>query len=675
MRWTGWIQWIASAVALACAAANAQELPPCSTLPCSIVHTVADSDQAVPLEYTFTISTPGTYQLTLTDLGAQAPLNAPLADVKLAITSGTAIVGTPLASPGTTQFSAVAGTYVIHVTGKPGVGLGSGPVGIEVASTAGGAPVALFSGTLALAASSLPSDESVLSDSFTVTTAGSYQLALSDLQVPQALSVVLAVIIAPGASTPAAVLGGGGPNTTTVALVAGTYDVFGVGQAGSSNSGLFSVSVTAVGGTTPLYSNVQPIGATTLVGNVPLQAGSYTLNLADLQFPAALLQLEAVVTLNGQAVQAPLTAAGSESFTAAAATYQVFAAPSAAASGGGYTVDLRSSSGASLLDVARAVSGSGGAVLGYSFDAALQSGGTFTLDLADFAFPTAFTTLQAVAVQNGATLGAGLSAAGTVNISATSGALSLLVFATPNASSLPSAGLFGIDVASGAGASPLFQATQAVGEPFSSQQVSIPTGGLYTVTASDLGFPQTLQSLAVVVTQGSSLVGSIYASPSSGTLTFKATPGDYLVNILAQPQGASDEAGTYAVEVASAPSPPTAKLISNVTSVQSGGTVTLQWSSENATSCTGSSSPQSGFSGTLPTSGTLTSSALTVSTTFTLTCTGIGGASTPQSIAVTITKGGGGGAISPALLALLASLAVARARGERRRLTRGACGS
>ena len=661
-----WVLRILSAAVLVPTVVNAQELPPCNSLPCTTVHTVAASDQAVPLEYTFTISTPGNYQLTLTDLGAQAPFDAPLAYVKLAITSGTAIVGTPLTTAGTTQFNVTTpGTYVIHVTGKPGTGLGSGPIGIQVQSTSGGASVAQFSGTLALPASALPSNESVLSDSFTVQTAGNYQVALTDLQFPQALSTVLAVIIVPGASSPAVVLGGGEPTTATVFLQATTYDVFAVGQS-QGNSGLFSVTAN----TTPAYSKIQTVGTASLIGSVPLQADSYTLKLVDLAFPSTLSQIGALVTLDGQAVQSPLTGAGSQPFTVATAgTYQVFATGAAGSSGGSYTVDLLNPSGASLLEAARAVSGTTGSVLGYSFDTTLQSAGTYTLDLADFDVPNAFTALQALAVQSGAKLGAGLSAAGSVSISPAAGALSVLVFATPNANDSPSAGLFGVDVAVSSTASPLFQATQAVGQLFAGQQVSITTPGDYSVTASDVGFPEPLGSLAVVVTQGANLIGKIFVA---GTLKFSAMPGNYFVNVLAQPQatqpGESDEAGTYATTVSSTPSPPTATLMSNVTSVQSGGTVLLQWSSTAATSCTASSTPQSGFSGTVATSGQQMSSALTQSTTFTLTCTGAGGESTPQSITVTITKGGGGGGMSPALLALLASLALVRGmRAARRR--------
>jgi hypothetical protein len=669
--WIGRIPWIAALVALLATPAGAQQLAPCSSLPCTAVHTVAASDQGAPLEYTFTIGTPGTYQLTLTDLGAQAPFNAPLAYVKLAITSGSMIVGTPLTAAGSTQFSAQAGTYLIHVTGKPGPDLGSGPIGIEIQSTSGGAPVAQFSGILALPPMPLPSNESVLSDSFTVETAGNYQIALTDLQLPQALSTLLLVIIEPGTATPVVTLGGApGSYTQTVALASGTYDIFAVGQAGSSNSGLLSATVTASGGATPLYSKVVPIGATTLIGNATLSAGNYTLKIADLQFPGALAQLGALVTLEGQAVAAPLTGAGEQTFTAVAATYQVFATATAGSGGGSYTVDLTSSSGASLIDAAQAVSAPSGSVLGYSFATSLQSGGTYTLDLADFDLPTAFTTLQAAAVQGGALSGSGLNAAGTASISVASGPLSLLVFATPNANSSPSAGLFGIDIATGADTSPAFQATQAVGQPFASQQVSITTPGNYSVTASDIGFPETLESLAVVVTEGANLIGKIY---TSGTFNFSATPGDYVLTVLAQPQPATqaepDEAGTYATSVSSVPSPPTVTLTSNVTQVQSGGTVLLQWSSDDATSCTASSSPASGFSGTVATSGQKTSSALTESTTFTLTCTGAGGTSDPKSITVTVTPGkSGGGAVSPLLLAILAGFALARARRTRARI-------
>ena len=59
------------------------------------VHTLAEPQTGVPIEHTFDISTAGTYTVTLTDLGATLTPSAPLASVKLAVTGGDAIVGTP----------------------------------------------------------------------------------------------------------------------------------------------------------------------------------------------------------------------------------------------------------------------------------------------------------------------------------------------------------------------------------------------------------------------------------------------------------------------------------------------------------------------------------------------------------------------------------------------------
>ncbi|QQS15437.1 MAG: fibronectin type III domain-containing protein [Candidatus Moraniibacteriota bacterium] len=79
---------------------------------------------------------------------------------------------------------------------------------------------------------------------------------------------------------------------------------------------------------------------------------------------------------------------------------------------------------------------------------------------------------------------------------------------------------------------------------------------------------------------------------------------------------------------------PTISLSANPTSITSGQSSTLTWSSTNATSCTASGS----WSGTKATSGTQSVSPATTST-YTLTCTGTGGA-TNQSATVTVGSGG-----------------------------------
>src|SRR5579872_5562559 len=73
------------------------------------VHTLATATTGVPVEHPISIANAGTYQITLTDLGAaNTPTPAPLASVKLALTSGDAVVGTPLTKAGVLTFTATA---------------------------------------------------------------------------------------------------------------------------------------------------------------------------------------------------------------------------------------------------------------------------------------------------------------------------------------------------------------------------------------------------------------------------------------------------------------------------------------------------------------------------------------------------------------------------------------
>lgn len=77
--------------------------------------------------------------------------------------------------------------------------------------------------------------------------------------------------------------------------------------------------------------------------------------------------------------------------------------------------------------------------------------------------------------------------------------------------------------------------------------------------------------------------------------------------------------------------PPTATISANPTTISTGSSSTLTWSSTNATDCTASG----GWSGSKATSGTQSVSP-TVTTTYTLTCSGAGGTSAPSSATVTV---------------------------------------
>jgi hypothetical protein len=637
--------------------AHAQQPPTCTAVPCSEVHTVAAPDQGVPLEFTFTVSLAGTFQITLTDLGAQALIAAPLASVKLAITSGSTVVGMPLAAAGSAQFDATPGTYAVHIIGQPGPKPGSGPVGVQIKNTADSSVVASFSGTLA-PSSIVPSNETVVDDDLSIPSDDNYTVTLTDLSLPGPLGTALVAIVQPGGNIIYPAPGSPGP----VAIAKGTYSLFAVGQTATGTpGGLYSIVVSGAQAGV-VYNRTLAVGAVQLLGSPTLTADNYSLSATDLALPNALTQLAAMVTLNGQSV-ATLAAAGQQAFPGTANTYQVFAVGTAGASGAAsYAVRVQSQTAgtAPALTIARAVSTPGGATTAYSFDANIASAGTYSLDLADFSFPAQFTSLSAAAVQNGALLGTPLNRAASMNVTPAAGPISLLVFA--NAAT--GGGLFGIDLAT-AGASPVFDTTQGVGQLFSVRRLSITAPGSYSVTVSDVNFPSPLATFSVVVTQGATLIGSIYGG---GTFAFPATAGNYALNFIAQP-GGTDKAGTYAIGVAPTPAAPAVMLQSDAASVTPGSTVHLIWSTTAATACTASG----GWSGSQPTSGTATSAPLNSATTFTLSCTGAGGTSS-QSVTVAISTpskgggGGGGGALDPALLGLLGLVlagVVVRALGSR----------
>ena len=664
--------WLTRALVLAtgcvalCATAQAQ-----STDLLDVSQSIAGPDRGVPIDHNFTISTAGTYKVTLTDIGATLkPTSAPLAAVKLAITNGATVVGTPLtATPPLTggaesgQFSATPGTYTVHVIGVPGSGPGSGPVDIQITNTADGSTVDDYSATLALPAGAIPNNDAVINDSFTVSTTGTYQVTLTDFKMPQALSTLTLAITQQGGSLVTTLNAAGSTSATFTAGV--TYQIFAIGQAGSPNTGVFSAAVT---GAAPVYSKTVAVGSAASVGSVALTAGSsYTLNLTDLIYPSLPLgQLGAVVTLNGASI-AQLSAAGNKSFTATTGgTYQVFAfgVPATPPGTGSYTVTVQPPTGAALLSAAQAVATPGGTASAYTFNTNVQSAGSYTANIADFKFAAAFTSLSAVVVQGNSTLGTMANAAGAddtpASITAATGPLSILVFAQAGTSG----SLFAVNLV-GSSSTPVFQVNQGVGELFGTQQVTVTTAGQYTVSVTDLAFPTAFTSLDAIATQGITRLGTVY---TGGSFNFSATPGDYTINVIAQP-GGTDNAGTYYMSVGPTPPAPTVTLTSSASSVTSGGTVTLNWSSQGATSCT---STGGSFTGTQALSGSVTTAAITSATTFSLTCVGAGG-STTQSVTVNITasspgggKSGGGAINEMTLLALVAALLL-KTGGESRR--------
>ena len=664
---------------LACSFFCAQAYGQSATL--NEVHTVAAPTVAAPAEHSFTIDSAhaGVLTVTLSDPGAALTPAAPLGAVALEITSGSSAVtlnlpggttGTALTTAGKASFTALAGTYVVHVVGTPG-SAGTGLTDVQIADPQS-AVLAEFSDTLAVPAGGLPSTLGVLNDQFTVAD-GTYTVTLSDMRFPQALPLVtLAIVPQGGAPIVTLSLDGTTPSANmSVALQSGvTYRVFAVGEVSDAiaNGGLFGVNVAPAGGGASVYGETVSVGAVELITKQTLPATTFTLTVNDLQFPTPLQAsgVGAAVTQNGISAAQQTGTGTTPAFSTNGSAYEIFGVglPASTAGAGAYTVTLQpgTAGAAPALSVARAVVPADGSINVYSYDTTLVAE-PYTLSLTDFAVPAAFTSVQAALVQGGAIVGAALTHPGPATLTAMQGPASVLVYARSSAAG----GLFGLDLtAVGAGAS-AFSISQGVGQAFTGRKITVSQGGNYTVSVSDVAFPAAFSSLYVVVTRGVTSVGYI---AGSGTLKFDATGGDYFVNFIAQPTGAM-KAGTYAISVAPTPAAPTLNLTSSSPTVSSGTAATLSWTSTNATTCSASG----GWSGTKPTSGPATSGLLTSDTTFTLACTGPGGSIT-QSVVVKIAtasdstggggKGGGGG-LGLELLLLAATLGLNALRfGDRR---------
>lgn len=661
---------VASAALLAPVYAGAQ-----STTLLNELHTIATPTAAVPIEHTFTAAAAGKYTVTLTDVGAGLTPPTPLSVAKMAITQGSAIVGTPAVLQGTgtatLTFTATANTaYTLHVVGAPAKGVSSGLIGEDVAAP-DGSSAATYVDSLSLPTPMAANGESILSDTFSVATQDNYTVTLQDYQLPKSLKTLILAIVATGGGVVTTLpVPGTGLMQTSLPLSPGSYQIVAIGQTDSTDptavGGLFSASVTSGSGAPPYPAKIVTVGAVTQVQANTLAAGSYSLQLADLNYPTALASIAAVLVRDdgGAPVAGPLTAAGSQSFTVATTMTNKYlayavATPQSSATGlGSYSLQVQPSPAATPpISVARIVgtpsNGSTTYPSPFSFDETLPGAGTYTAQVTDFAFPGPLASINLAAVQNGAVVATLANNPGSLTINAATGPLTLLAYSQANSGG----GIFGIDISSAGGTSVL-STTQAVGTAFIQRPISITTAGSYQVTAMDVGFPANFASLYVLVTQGPQQVGKILGG---GTFSFDATPGNYFVNFFALP-GGSDQAGTYGLSVAPTPPAPTVTLNSSASSVASGGTVTLTWSTQNATSCSASD----GWSGTEPTSGSATSPAITVATKFTLTCTGPGG-STSQSVSVTISTstpsgggGGGGGALSILTLLGLAGGLLAR---------------
>lgn len=655
----------------ACAGALAQ------TPVVATTHTVVEQGEPPAVEHDFTVTNAGSYSVTVTDLGSKLPSPAPLASVAMAVTQGGNLVGTPVAAPGTAiTFNAAANTqYTIHVVGVPGAALGSGPIEEDVTDSSGNN---VFSSIDSLASpAQQPGTAGILTTALNVQTSGPYTIALTDLQFPAALQASALLLI--DNTTGSSVALSNPPSTSfqdTVTLTAGdAYQIVAYGIQAAQTGGLFGVAVTPASGAA-IYSDIVPVGAVTLLSTsvsgtaqnaFTLGSGAATLSLTDLSFPTVPLSSAGAILVDAttQTAAASVTGTGSQviSTPSTSDSYQVYAyaVADSTANWGSYSVAVQQGTSFPFLE-SRAVSTPGSSIQAFSLDTRAPAAGSYVITLTDFKFPASLAADALVAVQDGQIVKS-INAAGNFTASLAAGPVTLLAFGEEGSGSSP--GLMGVDLSPAAGGGPVFDVTEGVGTGFSSSSFTVTSAQAVQADVADLKFPTPLANLNLAVTSGTTLVGSIASAGSSGSFPFTAAANTtYNVNVLAQPATPANSqqsaAGTYAMSVDAAP---VVTLSAGSTSVASGGTVSLTWSSQNATSCTASASPSnSAWSGSENTSGgPMTTSALTATTTFSLSCAG-GGGSSSASVTVSVTAApasgghGGGGAIDLELLLALAAM-------------------
>jgi tetratricopeptide (TPR) repeat protein len=623
------------------------------------VHTVAASGEAVPVEFGIDIVGSGNYDVTLTDLGAPTvpgDTGTPLAAVRLAVTRDATVIGTSLTEPGTLSFAATANThYVIRVTGKPGA-LGSGLFRVDVRSSGASTALSSFVDILAPPPGEPATGQFVLDTPLSVPSTGNYDVSLHDLLLPARLPQLLLAVVEEGGPliVPLATSSTNSSVSQTVTLESTRqYRIFSIAvPATPISGGLYGFDVSAAGGGASALSRTVPVGGAVLLGSINLAGGAHTLTLHDLAFPEALAATVVDVVKGGQLVQ-QATAVGDVAFTAAAGPHDVYAfgAPASNALGGSLSAAIAPTGAASVFSGAHVFAAAGGPVA-YSYDATIANAAAFRVRLADYQFPAAFQTLRLAAVQNGAVLGTPLTAAGSIDVNAAQGKLSLLALARGDSSG----SLFGVDVTPTALGAVAFETTQGVGGTFIARKLSVNSTMSFDVRVSDLMFPARFTNLSTAVTRGSDRIGLTFGG---GTFSFDATPGNYFLNIIALPD-ATEGAGTYAAAVTQRPPPPVVTLTASPDRLtSSGGAVDLTWSTQAATGCTASG----GWSGSKAASGTERSAVITAATKFTLACTGAGGTTTKDLTVSVIAdppaKGGGGGAFEAAWLWLLALCATA----------------
>ena len=627
-----------------------------ANLPLQVTDIVAGDGQAEPVVVAVTVPALAEYRVSLTDFGVAGSAVPPATGVSFVLVSD-ADASTLLTATqaGDVSGNVAAGSYRALLAVVPDATAGRASIGLRLEPVAGGAAlidrVDVFS-TLEPAA-----NPTALDLEFTIPANGDYTFELTDLAFPDILSGLQAIAIRRSDSSVLGTVAGSGSITLNglvaneligVSVVATRDDVsarsiVGYRLAGAGGGAVVDSALVELGD----FSEVRSV-------DVPASPTGTPLTLTVTNFGAL---ADLVVAAIDPATNQATVQAGNGSVplagTGAAQTLRIAAAAGAT---GGVGVRVSDAASATVFEdvvaLEPAATVDGFAIVESSFTVAAD--GDITVNVRDFAFPQSFASVDVAVVRDGAIV-ASNGAFGSFTFAATTG--DYFVTAIAQTTNPADSGLIGVAITDAAGAS-LLETSAAAGGDIRRFDVAVTGPARAVVVLTDLDFPAAFTQLSAVVTQGTDLVGTLLGG---GTFEFDVVPGTYQLNVIARPSPVAGFSAFAATVDEQAPQP-TVSLATSATSVPTGNSVTLTWSSTDATSCTASGA----WVGSRDTSGTETITNVTANRTFTLTCDGPGGTdavSVNVSVTAAQSVSGGGGPMSPWWL--LASVALLARRPRR----------
>ncbi len=368
------------------------------------------------LNTTFPIASAGTYQISFTDRGFPAALNA----YNLAVIGPGG--GAPIATLATGQTSvslvaASSGTYALVVISQASSTAGGGLFSLDISG--GPSATTVYSATTSVGTVPAPTP-------VTIPAAGTYTFSLTDLAFPAALSSVRALIVQ---NSSGATLSGAGSSAFVAA--SGPASLYSIATANPTpGAGSYGVQLTL--GADTIYSVVYPVQVTDVSNlskgfvyhvNLP-GSGAYRLTLTDFGFPQTFTSIEAAVSQAGTVI-GKLNAPGGVDVQAAAGGVDVVVAAvrtSASANGlfglslaQGTAVALQQTQGIGNLFSTRKIT--------------VPTAGKYEVTVTDHKIPVAFGDL-AMAVTRGTALIGQIFGTGKFSFDATPGDYSLNLIAT-----------------------------------------------------------------------------------------------------------------------------------------------------------------------------------------------------------------------------------------------------